>query len=117
MMDCMRLMCSRAIRVWVGAYRVLLAAVDEVELDKRQLFEMRENDIRSECGKCAAQRFAGASGVAQSSRAVLNNTNHARRHDIAEERGQKSPQEFVTGLCCMEDIIAGLGSILPWSWV
>jgi hypothetical protein len=110
-------MCSRAIRVWVCAYRVLLAAVDEVELDKRQTFEMRKNDSRSECGKCAALRFAGASAAAQSSRAVPNNTITTRQHDIAEEKRQGPHQAFGSGILCLEGIVADTGGVLPWSWV
>lgn len=88
-MDCMRLMCSRAIRVWVCAYRVLWAAVDEVELGKD--FEMRELRTilppRSECVSGAGLCFADASDPTQSLPVVSTNTNHAFRHDIAEERG------------------------------
>jgi hypothetical protein len=43
-------MCSRAIRVWVCAYRVLLAAVDEVELDEENREVTKFVDIvGSEC--------------------------------------------------------------------
>jgi hypothetical protein len=63
-------MCPRAIRIWVCAYRVLCAAVDEVELDEDQAVRK----VRSifEC-VVAVLLFSGASLAAQSTRVITTN--------------------------------------------
>lgn len=99
--------------MWVCAYRVLLAAVDEVELDKRQTFETRENDIRSECGKCAAIRFAGASAAAQSSRAVPNNTNHPRNMISPQENGKGHIKLLLVAFAAWKLLLLTLAAFCP----
>lgn len=113
----MRLMCPRAIRVWVCAYRVLLAAVDEVELDKDSRCAKFRSIFTKRVRERAGLRFADASAATQSSRVLSDNTNHALRDGIAERRRQRSHQAPGGNLCCMENTLVSIGGVLPRSWV
>jgi hypothetical protein len=108
-------MCSRAIRIWICAYRVLCAAVDEVELDEDQALRK----VRSifEC-VVAALRFSGASVAAQSTPVTTTNAvQHPFQHGHREGGEQKSSKDFGVDLSGMEDVAAHFGGILPGTWL